>query len=127
MYSRKSAAPSGTMRKGDKEPMSAAFATLLCVAPEKNIARFRPKNTPGISACRTSRSVTRRPVARRYTFQTIETVTIRQNANSTPGECARFASVELIENATTTPTTARAPSVRALRVLNGAETGARRS
>ena len=38
------------------------------------------------------------------------TVTIRQNAKRTPGESARFASVELSENATTTPRTASAPN-----------------
>ena len=38
------------MRNGASDPMSAAFATLLWVAPEKNAARFSPKNRPGISA-----------------------------------------------------------------------------
>ena len=47
------------------------------------------------------------------------TVTNRQNASSTPGVSARLTRVELSENATTTPTTASAPSVRALRVRTG--------
>ena len=64
-YSWKSQAPIGTMRNGASEPMSAALATLLCVAPAKKIARFRPKKTPGTSAWRTSRIVTRRPVLQR--------------------------------------------------------------
>ena len=38
------AARSGTARS---DPISAAFATLLCVAPAKNTARFSPKKTPG--------------------------------------------------------------------------------
>ena len=37
------------------------------------------------------------------------TVTIRQNASSTPGVSARLTRVELSENARTTPTTASAP------------------
>ena len=53
------------MKNGASEPISAALATLLCVAPAKKIARFRPKNTPGTSAWRTSRMVTRRPVLQR--------------------------------------------------------------
>ena len=35
---------------------------------------------------------------------------MRQNATSTPGDSARFTSVELSENATTMPTTASTPS-----------------
>ena len=65
MYSAKSQAPIGTMRNGASEPISAALATLLCVAPAKKMARFRPKKTPGTSAWRTSRMVTRRPVLQR--------------------------------------------------------------
>ena len=48
-------------------------------------------------------------------------MTIRQNATSTPGDSARFTSVELSENASTSPTTASTPSVLALSVrLTGA-------
>ena len=47
-------APTGTMRNGASEPIRAALATLLCVAPAKKTARFRPKKTPGTSAWRTS-------------------------------------------------------------------------
>jgi len=47
-------------------------------------------------------------------FQTRLTVTMRQNATSTPGDSARFTSVELSENATTMPMTASTPSARAL-------------
>ena len=79
-------APIGTMRNGASEPISAALATLLCVAPAKKIARFRPKNTPGTSTWRTSRTVIRRPVLQSTAFQTTVTVTIRQNATSTPGD-----------------------------------------
>ena len=64
-YSWKSSAPAGTMRNGESDPMRAALATLLWVAPAKKIARFSPKKTPGTKAWRTSRSVTRRPVIRR--------------------------------------------------------------
>ena len=53
------------MRNGESEPISAALATLLCVAPEKNVARFSPKKTPGANAWRTCRQVTRRPVLQR--------------------------------------------------------------
>ena len=42
-------------------------------------------------------------------------MTNRQNATSTPGDSARFTSVELSEKAMTTPTTASAPNVFALR------------
>jgi hypothetical protein len=42
------------------------------------------------------------------------TVTIRQNATRTPGDSARFTSVELSENARTRPTTASTPKVFAL-------------
>ena len=94
--------------------MSAALATLLCVAPAKKIARLSPKRTPGTSACRTSRTVTRRPVHHRYTFHTMLTMTNRQKATRTPGVSARLTRVELSENAMTTPTTASAPSVFAL-------------
>ena len=64
-YSLNRLAPIGTMKNGASEPISAAFATLLLVAPAKKIARFSPKKMPGTSAWRTSRIVTRRPVARR--------------------------------------------------------------
>ena len=50
MYSLNSHAPAGTIRNGASEPINAALATLLCVAPAKNTARFRPKNTPGTNA-----------------------------------------------------------------------------
>ena len=86
MYSLNNMAPSGTMRNGESEPISAALATLLFVAPAKNAARFRPRKMPGTSAWRTSRIVTRRPVVQRKTFHTTLTVTILQNATSTPGE-----------------------------------------
>ena len=46
-YSRKNMAPIGTIRNGDRDPINAAFATLLCVAPTKNVARLTPKKTPG--------------------------------------------------------------------------------
>jgi len=62
MYSWNSTAPSGTIRNGESDPMSAALATLLCVAPEKNAARFSPKKTPGTNAWRTCLQVTRLPV-----------------------------------------------------------------
>src|SRR4051812_814678 len=114
MYSRKSHAPTGTIRNGAHDPISAAFATLLCVAPAKNTARFSPKKTPGIHIARTSRSVTRRPVLHRTTFHARLTTARRQNATSTPAVSARLTSVELSENATTSPTTARTPSVLAL-------------
>jgi hypothetical protein len=42
------------------------------------------------------------------------TVSIRQNAIRTPGDSARLTSVELNENATTSPITASTPSVLAL-------------
>lgn len=45
------------------------------------------------------------------------TVTMRQNARSTPEASARLTSVELSENAITSPMTARTPSVFALRIL----------
>ncbi|HTE63781.1 MAG TPA: hypothetical protein VK631_25715, partial [Solirubrobacteraceae bacterium] len=48
------------------------------------------------------------------TFHITLTATIRQNATKTPGDSARFTSVELSENATTSPTTASTPSVFAL-------------
>src|SRR3954466_15728272 len=114
MYSRKSHAPTGTIRNGASDPISAAFATLLCVAPTKNAARLRPKKTPGTSTWRTSRIVTRRPVLQSTAFHSRLTVTIRQNATRTPGDSARLTSVELSENATTRPTTASTPSVFAL-------------
>ena len=98
------------MRNGEREPISAALATLLCVAPAKKTARFSPKKTPGTNAWRTCRIVTRRPVNLRYRFQTTETVVILQNATRTPGDSARFTSVELSEKAITTPTTARRPT-----------------
>ena len=47
MYSANSQAPTGTIRNGASEPISAALATLLCVAPAKNTARLRPKKMPG--------------------------------------------------------------------------------
>ena len=43
------------MRNGASEPISAALATLLWVAPAKKTARFMPKNTPGTKAWRTWR------------------------------------------------------------------------
>ena len=46
-------------------------------------------------------------------------MTIRQNATSTPGDSARLTSVELSENATTSPTTASTPSVFAPRRIRG--------
>ena len=55
-----------------------------------------------------------RPVVQSTAFQTTLTVTMRQNATSTPGDSARFTSVELSEKATTMPTTASTPSARAL-------------
>ena len=53
-YSWKSRAPAGTIRNGDSDPISAALATLLWVAPAKKVARLSPKNTPGTNAWRTS-------------------------------------------------------------------------
>ena len=47
MYSANSQAPTGTIRNGASEPINAALATLLCVAPAKNTARLRPKKMPG--------------------------------------------------------------------------------
>src|SRR3954451_16558239 len=44
------------------------------------------------------------------------TVTSLQNARRTPGDSARLTRVELSEKATTSPTTANAPSVLALNV-----------
>ena len=114
MYSLNSQAPTGTMRNGASEPISAALATLLCVAPAKKTARFRPKKTPGTSTWRTLRIVTRRPVLQSSRFQTTLTVTIRQNATRTPGDSARFTSVELSEKAMTRPTTASTPNAFAL-------------
>jgi hypothetical protein len=61
-----------------------------------------------------ARIVTRRPVLQSTTFHTTLTVIILQNATRTPGDSARFTSVELSENATTGPTTASTPSVLAL-------------
>ena len=58
--------------------------------------------------------MTRRPVLQSRTFHTTLTATIRQNATRTPGDSARFTSVELSEKATTRPTTASTPSVFAL-------------
>src|SRR3954453_9771863 len=115
IHSLNSAAPAGTMRNGASEPMRAALATLLCVAPAKNTARFRPKKTPGRNTWRTSAIVTRRPLLQSTTFQTMLTVTIRQKATRTPGDSARFTRVELSENATTSPRTASTPNAFALR------------
>src|SRR3954470_12687892 len=115
IHSLNSAAPAGTIRNGASEPMSAALATLLCVAPAKKTARFSPKKTPGRRTWRTSLTVTRRPVAHRTAFHSTLTVTIRQNATRTPGDSARLTSVELSENAATRPTTATTPAVFALR------------
>src|ERR1700710_1845335 len=114
MYSQNSHAPTGTMRNGASDPSSAALATLLCVAPAKNTARLSPKNTPGTSTRRTSLSRTRRPWLQSTPFHTRLTVTIRQKATSTPGDSARLTSVELSENATTSPSTASTPTARAL-------------
>ena len=111
MYSANSHAPTGTMKNGASEPISAALATLLCVTPAKNTARLRPKKTPGSHTWRTSRGVTRRPVLQRIAFHRIDTAIIRQNATSTPGDSARLPSVELSENAATSPMTASTPSV----------------
>jgi hypothetical protein len=55
----------GTMRNGEREPMRAAFATLLWVAPVKKAVRLSPRNTPGMNAWRTCLRVTRRPVVMR--------------------------------------------------------------
>ena len=115
MYSSNSQAPTGTIRNGASEPISAALATLLWVAPAKNTARFRPKKMPGSQTRRTSSNVTRRPVTHSTAFHSTLTVTIRQKATRTPGDSARLTSVELSENATTSPITARTPSVLALR------------
>lgn len=54
LYSPNSLAPIGTMRKGASEPIRAALATLLCVAPAKNaltpVIRQNATRTPGDSA-----------------------------------------------------------------------------
>ena len=65
MYSANSQAPIGTMKNGASEPISAALATLLWVAPKKNVARFSPRKTPGSHAWRTCCQVIRRPVVQR--------------------------------------------------------------
>jgi hypothetical protein len=39
----------GTMKNGASEPIRAALATLVWVAPAKKMARLRPKKTPGTS------------------------------------------------------------------------------
>src|SRR4051812_47993073 len=115
MCSRKNQAPAGTIRKGAHDPIRAAFAMLLFVAPEKNTAKFNPKRTPGIHTLRMSRSATHRPVLHKATFHTRLTVARRQNATSTPAVSARLTNVELSENATTSPRTASTPRVFALR------------
>src|SRR4051812_17517815 len=120
MYSRKSHAPSGTIRNGASEPINAALATLLCVAPAKNTARLRPKKTPGNHTWRTSALVTLRPVLQSSAFHSRLTAIIRQNATRTPGVSARLTSVELIEKAATSPTTPSTPSVLALTFVTGA-------
>jgi hypothetical protein len=74
------------MNSGASDPISAALATLLCVAPAKKIARFRPKNTPGSSAWRTCRMVTRRPVLQTKRFQTMVATVSLQTAIGTPGD-----------------------------------------
>jgi len=58
--------------------------------------------------------VTRRPLLHRKQFQTIVATVSLHTATSTPGDSARFTSVELSEKAMTTPATASAPNVRAL-------------
>ena len=60
--------------------------------------------------------MTRRPVVQRYAFHTTLTMVRRQKATRTPGDSARFTSVELSEKAITTPSTAKAPSIRGLTV-----------
>src|SRR3954463_942747 len=57
--------------------------------------------------------VTRRPVARTKTFQTMVAVVNLQNATRTPGVSARFTRVELREKPITTPATASAPNALA--------------
>ena len=117
MYSLNSQAPTGTMRNGASEPISAALATLLCVAPAKKTARFRPKKMPGTNTWRTFSLVILRPVPSSSRFHRMLTVTMRQNATRTPGDSARFTSVELSENATTRPMTASTPNALALRPI----------
>ena len=119
MYSLNSQAPAGTMRNGASEPIRAALATLLCVAPAKNTARLRPKKTPGSHTWRTSSRVTRRPLLHRTRFHSTLTISIRQNATRTPGVSARLTSVELSEKAATSPITANTPSVFALSPAGG--------
>src|SRR4051812_47626559 len=107
-------APTGTIKNGAHDPISAALATLLCVAPAKKTARLSPKNSAGTQTRRTSAHVTRRPVLQSTAFQATLTTSMRQKATSTPGVSARLTSVELSENATTSPSTARTPSDFAL-------------
>ena len=90
MYSRNSHAPTGTMKNGARDPMSAALATLLCVAPGEEHRQVEAEEDAGDDACRTSAQ--RDPPARapQQTFQMTLTVTSRQNATSTPGDSARL-------------------------------------
>ena len=74
---------------------------------------------PGTNTCRTSRIVIRRPVPSSSRFHTTLTTIMRQNATRTPGDSARFTSVELSEKATTRPTTASTPNAFALRRIRG--------
>ena len=66
--------------------------------------------------------VIRRPLLSSTRFHTTLTVTMRQNATSTPGDSARFTSVELSEKAMTIPMTASTPSAFALRAGAGVGT-----
>ena len=75
MYSRNSQAPTGTIRNGASEPISAALATLLCVAPGEEHGEVEAEEdarqpAPGARRAR----VTRRPVLHSTAFHSTLTV-----------------------------------------------------
>src|SRR5215207_1372369 len=98
------------MRNGASEPINAALATLLCVAPAKN-GQIQTEEHSGHERLTHIRHRDSPASAPEQDVQTTLTVTIRQNATRAPGDSARFTRVELSEKAMTRPTTASTPRV----------------
>src|SRR3954471_9531783 len=107
MHSANSHAPHGTIRTVASDPMSAGVRHAVVGHPCEEHRQVQTEEDPRYEDLADVRQLTRGRVLQSTAFHTTLTTTILQNATSTAGDSARLTSVELSENATTSPTTAR--------------------
>ena len=107
-------APAGTSRSGLSATMNSAWAMLVCWMAVKKSVMLRPKKSPaGTTRRHVAAEGGRRPVTtRRPAITTHHSSTApinRQNATTEPGASAHFTTEELLEKASTAPSTQAMP------------------